>query len=261
MPHQPAGRRIEPPVSVPSASGAAPHATAAADPPLEPPVIRSGSRGLRVSGSPSAPAIDMPHANSCVVVLPITIAPAARARGARTPRRRPGRGPAKIADPRGGLDALGVDQVLDGERDAAQRAGRLAARPGGLGRARLARARAPGTAPGTRRARVDPRLARLQRLDRRELARREGREQLAGVVRSRKGQQAAVEGLRAVGELQAARTPPKAAGVGELPWPGRRRRWRRAAARWRRVDRAPNALPLPSKKPDPESPGMPGVSV
>ena len=39
---------MEPPVSVPSASGASQAATAAAEPPLEPPGIRSQSHGLRV---------------------------------------------------------------------------------------------------------------------------------------------------------------------------------------------------------------------
>ena len=48
MPHRLAGWRIEPPVSVPSASGASPAATAAAEPPLEPPGMRSRSQGLRV---------------------------------------------------------------------------------------------------------------------------------------------------------------------------------------------------------------------
>ena len=46
---QAAGWRIEPPVSVPSASGASHAATAAAEPPLEPPGMRSRSHGLRVT--------------------------------------------------------------------------------------------------------------------------------------------------------------------------------------------------------------------
>ena len=40
---------MEPPVSLPSAHGAWKAATAAAEPPLEPPGTRSGSQGLRVS--------------------------------------------------------------------------------------------------------------------------------------------------------------------------------------------------------------------
>ena len=43
------GIRIEPPPSVPSANGTIPAATAAAEPPLEPPGVRPRSHGLRVS--------------------------------------------------------------------------------------------------------------------------------------------------------------------------------------------------------------------
>ncbi len=49
MPQNAAGWRIEPPVSVPSAQGARPPATAAAEPPDEPPGTSAGSHGLRVS--------------------------------------------------------------------------------------------------------------------------------------------------------------------------------------------------------------------
>jgi hypothetical protein len=45
-PHSAAGMRTEPPVSVPTASGTNPAATAAAEPALEPPAIRRGSCGL-----------------------------------------------------------------------------------------------------------------------------------------------------------------------------------------------------------------------
>ena len=47
MPHRAAGTRTEPPVSVPRAAGAIPAATAAADPPEEPPGDSSRSHGLR----------------------------------------------------------------------------------------------------------------------------------------------------------------------------------------------------------------------
>jgi hypothetical protein len=47
-PQREAGIRMEPPVSVPSASGTTRVVTAAPDPPLEPPVIRPGSHGFRV---------------------------------------------------------------------------------------------------------------------------------------------------------------------------------------------------------------------
>ena len=45
-PHSADGMRIEPPVSVPSARGAKPAATAAPEPALEPPGIRSSFHGL-----------------------------------------------------------------------------------------------------------------------------------------------------------------------------------------------------------------------
>ena len=48
MPQNAAGWRIEPPVSEPSAAGASRAATAAAEPPLDPPGTRAGSQGLRV---------------------------------------------------------------------------------------------------------------------------------------------------------------------------------------------------------------------
>ena len=46
MPQSEAGWRIEPPVSVPSAAGARPPATAAAEPPEEPPGTRPRSHGF-----------------------------------------------------------------------------------------------------------------------------------------------------------------------------------------------------------------------
>src|SRR5207237_680941 len=46
MPVSAAGWRMEPPVSLPSAAMASPEATAAADPPLEPPGTRSRPQGL-----------------------------------------------------------------------------------------------------------------------------------------------------------------------------------------------------------------------
>ena len=48
VPVKPAGMRIEPPPSVPRASGAIPAARAAALPPLDPPGVRDGSQGFRV---------------------------------------------------------------------------------------------------------------------------------------------------------------------------------------------------------------------
>ena len=58
-------------MSVPSTARAEDAATAAAEPPLEPPGMRSRSHGFLVGG------VDPPRANSCVFVLPTSIAPAA----------------------------------------------------------------------------------------------------------------------------------------------------------------------------------------
>ncbi len=71
--------RIDPPPSVPMASGPMPAATAALAPPLEPPGVRSRFHGLRVTPksrlcvAPIQPIIG-------VLVLPSWIAPAARMR-------------------------------------------------------------------------------------------------------------------------------------------------------------------------------------
>src|SRR5688500_11682300 len=76
MPVNDAGMRIEPPPSVPTASGASPAATAADAPPLEPPGVRSRFHGLRVTPktrlcvAPIQPKVG-------VFVLPIMIPPAA----------------------------------------------------------------------------------------------------------------------------------------------------------------------------------------
>src|SRR5262249_5789276 len=73
------GRRIEPPPSVPIASGVIPAATEAAAPALEPPGVFAGFHGLRVMPvSGQSPTALQP--NSLVVVLPIRIAPACRMR-------------------------------------------------------------------------------------------------------------------------------------------------------------------------------------
>ena len=118
-PHSAAGWRIDPPVSEPSASGTRPAATAAADPPLEPPGIRSRSHGLRVT--PYAEfSVDEPIANSSQLVLPTMTAPAAlealddcrvvgREVALQDPRRRRRRHP------------RGADVVLEGHRHADER--------------------------------------------------------------------------------------------------------------------------------------------
>jgi hypothetical protein len=83
MPHQAAGMRTEPPVSVPIATGARPAATATPEPLDEPPGVRCtrGSHGLR--GVPRCVFVPkLPIANSTVCVLPSTIIPAAMRRSA-----------------------------------------------------------------------------------------------------------------------------------------------------------------------------------
>ncbi len=50
MPFQQAGRRTEPPMSVPRCSGPYPAAAAAPAPALEPPGFQARFQGLRVSG-------------------------------------------------------------------------------------------------------------------------------------------------------------------------------------------------------------------
>ena len=62
MPNTPqneAGTRIEPTPSVPSASGPQPAATAAAAPPLDPPLVRSSRHGLRVTPDTGLSAVSL----------------------------------------------------------------------------------------------------------------------------------------------------------------------------------------------------------
>jgi hypothetical protein len=68
-------------VSEPSAHGASPAATAAAEPPEEPPGTRSGSHGFRV-GPNAEFSVEEPIANSSMFVLPISGRPASRQRAA-----------------------------------------------------------------------------------------------------------------------------------------------------------------------------------
>src|ERR1700684_2162679 len=87
--------RIEPPVSVPIPTAQTPAGSSAADPPEEPPDVRAGSRGLRVSPTRG---LAKPAANSRHCAVANTSAPAARSRatsaasphaagGGRAPRR------------------------------------------------------------------------------------------------------------------------------------------------------------------------------
>jgi len=63
------GIRIEPPPSPPPAKGAIPEATAAAEPPLEPPGVRAIFHGLRVGPNASGSVYAI-NPNSGVLVLP-----------------------------------------------------------------------------------------------------------------------------------------------------------------------------------------------
>ena len=78
-PQQPAGMRIEPPPSEPSAAEHSPAATAAAEPPLEPPGVRCRSHGLRVM-----PNVGVSVNGTIIIsgtwVLPRITAPALRSR-------------------------------------------------------------------------------------------------------------------------------------------------------------------------------------
>ena len=77
MPQNAAGWRTEPPVSEPNAIGTMPAATAAAEPPDEPPGTRVRSMGLR-AGPYAENSVDEPIANSSMFPLPTRIAPASR---------------------------------------------------------------------------------------------------------------------------------------------------------------------------------------
>ena len=72
-----AGKRIEPPVSVPTPATVMPAATAEAVPPDEPPAEKSPFQGLRMSPKVSLRPV-MSAANSAILFLPRNTAPAAR---------------------------------------------------------------------------------------------------------------------------------------------------------------------------------------
>ena len=79
MPEKLAGWRIEPPVSVPVAAGSRRAATAAAEPPDEPPGTRVGSQGL-CTGPKAEFSLAEPIANSSQLSLPRVTVPAAARR-------------------------------------------------------------------------------------------------------------------------------------------------------------------------------------
>src|SRR5580692_2394743 len=95
-PQRAAGWRTEPPVSEPSATVVNPAATAAAEPPDDPPGTRDRSRGLWV-GPVAEFSVEDPMANSSRLVLPTTTAPAARSRST-TVAVYGGRHPSRIFD-------------------------------------------------------------------------------------------------------------------------------------------------------------------
>src|SRR5947208_3626842 len=73
-PQQEAGSLIEPPRSLASAIGTIPDATAAADPPLEPPGVRAVSQGFRVGPKRAGSQTGL-IPNSGVFVLPRITSP------------------------------------------------------------------------------------------------------------------------------------------------------------------------------------------
>src|SRR3984957_12224134 len=79
IPQKAAGRRTDPPKSVPWAIGTIPVATATAEPPDDPAGLSAGFHGLRV-GPNSALLVLAPQANSGVLVLASTMAPATLSR-------------------------------------------------------------------------------------------------------------------------------------------------------------------------------------
>ena len=74
--------RSEPPPSLPWATGTNPAATAAAEPPEEPPGVWSSSHGLRV-GPVCRGSVVGRIPNSAMFVVPMTTKPAARSRRTR----------------------------------------------------------------------------------------------------------------------------------------------------------------------------------
>ena len=74
IPVKAAGCLMDPPVSVPSAIGAIPAATAAAEPPEEPPGVLSKSHGLFTFPTKLV-SLEEPIANSSIFVLPSMTVP------------------------------------------------------------------------------------------------------------------------------------------------------------------------------------------
>src|ERR687887_27673 len=96
MPVTAAGWRIEPPVSGPGPRGASYAATAADEPPDEPPSTRLRSHGL-CDGPNALFSVEEPIANSSMFVLPRMTRPASRSRAV-TVASYGGRQPSRILD-------------------------------------------------------------------------------------------------------------------------------------------------------------------
>ena len=139
-PHSLAGMRIEPPPSLACPIGTSPAATAAADPPLEPPVERLVSHGFRVGPYASGSVVGrMP--SSGVFVLPTVTRPAPPEAGRQ--RGVLGLRPVAVLEERHALVERVArrvrGQVLEDEGDAAQRpVGKPLRRRLGTGAARTA---------------------------------------------------------------------------------------------------------------------------
>ncbi len=110
---------MEPAPSAASAAGTIPAATAAAEPPLEPPGVRPVSHGLRVTPHVTD-SVNGQRPSSGIVVLPTMTAPAARSRA--TTAASSGAGARERAGTPARDVAREVDLVLDGDRHPEERA-------------------------------------------------------------------------------------------------------------------------------------------
>src|SRR5205085_8126970 len=133
----------EPPVSVPVPSGASNAATAADEPPDEPPGTRVRSQGLR-EGPNAEFSVDDPIANSSMLVLPSRTAPASRSLRV-TVDSYGGRQPSRMRDPQVvGMSAVVKTSLTATGTPASGPSGRPAARAASTARA-AASARSAGT--------------------------------------------------------------------------------------------------------------------
>ena len=128
-PQSEAGCRIEPPVSVPKAPKTWRDATAAALPPEEPPGVRSRSQGFR-QGPYALFSLDEPMANSSMLSLPTTTAPAASSRST-TVASKGGTKPSRMREPqvvssplvrKMSLSAMGTPSIRERASPRARRA-------------------------------------------------------------------------------------------------------------------------------------------